>query len=366
MDTLNFAFVAVISAHAQDGLRVTVLQLGVLSVAARILYPLSSWFSGRHSDRRGSLVLIGGSLLAMALVIVPATLLATTLVALVAVSAAMRLAMGLFWAPFERQLSLASPGSALWTSLGIFNLVWAAGSALGSYAGPRAYVAWGFRGAVIGCLLVTLAAVLVLMLRQPRARPSGHDIPHENVDRATAVRFLRVGWCANFCASAAGNALPFFFMHTARSRGLPLESIGVVLAAHQIGQCLSFAWLWKSPRWHYSLPWLLTAQLIAAFAFLGCGYLSSLPLLAAFMVAAGAFSGISYYSSLYYGLNLRADEGRMSSVHEVIIGLGGCVGPLGCAVAAWAFADSVGAAMVFLAALLFSGILVELRLARST
>jgi hypothetical protein len=363
VDTLNFAFVAVISAHAQYGLEASVVQLGIVAVAARIFYPLSSWFAGRQSDRRGSMILITASLLGMAFV-VSGTLLAGSWLALIVASAAMRTCMGLFWAPLERQLALASPGATLWESLGIFNLVWAAGATLGNYGGPRAYVEWGFQGALFGCLLVTVAAILVLLLRRPQARPSGHDIPHENVDRATALRFLRMGWCANFCATAAASALPFFFLHAARRRGLPLESIGLILAAHQAGQCLSFAWLWKSPRWHYSLRWLLVPQLIAALGFLGCGYLSSVPILVTLMAAAGGFAGISYYSSLYYGLNLRTEEGKLSSLHEVFLGVGGCIGPLGCAVVAWAFPSDSSAAMVFLAALLGCGAAVETCLAR--
>ena len=365
VDTLNFAFVAVVSAHAQYGLEATVVQLGIVATAARIFYPFASWLAGRRSDRHGSMPLITISLLGMAFVIVSTTQLAGTWLALVAVSAAMRVCMGLFWAPLERQLALASPGATLWESLGIFNLVWAAGAALGSYGGPHAYSKWGLQSALLGCLTLTAAAMAVLLLRRPLARPSGHDIPHENVDRDTAVRFLRMGWCANFCASAAASALPFFFLHAARRHGLPLDSIGLVLAAHQAGQCISFAWLWKSARWHYSLRWLLIPQLIAALGFLGCGYISSLPLLVVLMAAAGGFAGIGYYSSLYYGLNLRADEGKLSSLHEVFLGVGGCIGPLGCAVVAWAFPSHSGAAMVFLAGLLACGGLVEAWLARS-
>jgi hypothetical protein len=75
----------------------------------------------------------------LTLVVTPATLLVGSLGSITGLyftNAAFGFTLALYWPPLMRELSLLSPGRTLWRTVGAFNICWAIGMALGSFAGP--------------------------------------------------------------------------------------------------------------------------------------------------------------------------------------------------------------------------------------
>jgi len=365
VDAMNFGYAVAISAHAQYALGASLVQIGILAAVGRAVYAVASHWAGRRSEVLGSAPLMRQSLLGLGLVALPLTFFVHhSVLQLVIVNALTRWFLGLYWSPLERQLSLASPGRTLWRAIGVMNLMWGGGSALGFLCWPLLYDEFGFGPAVFVALGCTWLAGLIFLASPPTKARAEAKIPQESVSPERALLFARLGQISNFCAYFTGGSLPFFFVYLARVRDITLPQIGGLLAIAQVTQLLAFVWLWKSPRWHYSLAGLVSVQLIGGVAMVLCGLVESATTLCVLLGLFGIFQALSYYSSLFYGLNLRSREGSATGTHEAVLAAGSCLGPVVSMAAGTLFPRHPGAVLVAPGGVILLGLAVELYLVR--
>jgi len=217
MDAVGYSYPVMASAHAQESLGASALELGILGFISPFVYALGCLLVGRLSDRFGSMHLVRLGILLYAGVVLPSFLAARSIPTLYLVSITFGLSTSLFWTPLIRQLALLSPGAILWRSLGVFNISWAMGATLGSIGGPQAYRELGRPGAALICALLALLALCATSFRARSVPlPDGPAEPLERVDPAEARSFLFAGWTANFVAALASGALQYLAVYVAR------------------------------------------------------------------------------------------------------------------------------------------------------
>jgi MFS family permease len=365
LDAAGHGYPLIVSAHAQYALHASPTEMGVLGAITWIVYSAVCLTMGGWSDRKGSMPLIFSGLLLLALVVLPAALLSASIAPFYFTNAGFGLCLALFWPPLQRELSLLSPGDVLWRALGAFNLSWALGAGIGTVlGGPQAYELFGFHKTVgIAIGLVSLAC---LSLVGPRSREHAARIAGtlEDVDPRTAWLFVRLAWIANFCASFAMGGIHIVFVYVAKQLELAGWWGTAILYAKEAGRLVAFAFLRKHRAWHYSFAWLAGAQLAGGAALVACGFVTSPWLLFLFSAVLGMSSGVAYYSSLFYGLNLRADEGRKSGLHEGILALGVIVGPVACGAVGDAFPKWPGGVLLLPGAVILAGVGLQLIVAQ--
>jgi hypothetical protein len=365
VDAFSLAYVLTISAYARGELEASPAQLGYLGGVVTGVYGIGCLASGGLSDRWGSRPLVVFSLCFGAWGVLPATLLVTWLSPgrlwpLYLIGAGHGLALAFFWPPLMRQLSFLSPGALLWRSLGAFNICWAAGMAAGSFGGPALYDAGGSSLSLVVCMIAASAAVFFGWLRPTAAGVAGDSGPPLEGDPARARVFLHLGWTANFCSAFAIGGINYVFVYVAERLGIGLTTVGAILLMKEIGRFVAFIALRAFPGWHYSMAWLGVLQALGGAALLVAGYLESLESFFAAFLIFGVFSGLGYYSSIYYGLNLRSAEGKKSGIHEGILALGLCLGPLVCGQAGQGFQGRPGVVLLVPGAVILLGLAGEI------
>jgi len=371
VDAIGHAFPLVMALRARHVYQASALDLGFLGMAWTAVYAAVCFLAGGLSDRLGSSRLFRAGLILLSLVVGPFAVWAQGLAQLYLVNALFGLGLAFFWPPLQRELSFLSPGRTLWTSLGAFNLAWAAGSSFGTWlGGPSVYADLGFTPlafAASGIILLALISTLGRWTAPGHARveisadAAAIDAP---VDPARATLFLHLGRVANFCSALAMAGTHAVFVDVALRLGLSAGSSALILIAKEAGRFVAFTLLRSVSAWHYSLAWLVALQAAGALALLAGGATADPTLLAIVFFILGLFSGLAYYSSIYYALNLRAAEGRKSAVHEGILALGAVLGPFACGVAGDLFPAWPGGVLASTGLLLLGGCAVELGMAR--
>lgn len=237
------------------------------------------------------------------------------------------------WPNLQALLSREAPGE-LPRVVGIYNIIWAGGSALAYFSGGVFFdqsalgtVFWLPAAINVVQLLVLaplhkLAAVAgtthpvsELAANEPKA-PNPRDTP-----RARA--FLRLALVANpFSYVAIYNFVPVV-PQLAKHFNLTPTYAGFVCSVWMWVRMGAFVWFSLWPGWHYSFRWLLGAflALIASFVIILIG--PSLWLLIFAQLVFGLAIGLVYSSSLYYSMDVGASRSkRGGGTHEAVIGFG--------------------------------------------
>ena len=374
VDALQYAYALIVVDHALVAFGATPLELGLLGFTTNCVYAGSSFAISRLSDTMGSLRLIALGLVLLIVLALPLVALAGGVPVLCLANGVVGLAMGCFWAPLERQLSLLSPGKQLWRSLGVFNLAWAAGVGLGSVAGPGAYAGYGLGRSLWLCAGLALVALVAVFSRLPRPAEEGGNGVERGASSGSSSRrgpaedraaaFVTVGRLANFTSYFAIGGLTYFFMFYANSHGIRSEIAGWLYFSRDLARFGTFFWLQVSSRWHYSMHFLGALQFAAGLSLIVSGLSADLWVLAAAFAVFGVFAGLSYYSSIFYGLNLRHREGKHSGLHEAILAFAGSVSPLCCGVVGQMFVGSPSVILLFLGAVVLGGLVLEIAVLR--
>ncbi len=324
---LDFTFYVlwtVLPFHAIN-LRADDFQLGALPMVTSATYIVISIASGWLSDR-----LPHAAMLRCGLVISAAGMLlaGTTgrLWLLYAVAPITSVGTGIFWPAIQNAIGKETSPEKLDRALGVFNVAWSIGKALGFFVGGSLYHWTGARPTLE---LAALATVLTLVFIPPSRRPPPAAAPdHHGASRPTG--FLRAAWVGNFAAFGVSSILnvhyPRFLiehLHSSSSNTAFGTFLGVIFTA----QTLAFLWLLTSSFWTYR--WapilLLTAVLGAATAALpeidqlGWVILTGLPI--------GAGLGMAYSASIFYSLHGPKMQGLRAGVHEAVIGSAGVLLP---------------------------------------
>jgi predicted MFS family arabinose efflux permease len=237
------------------------------------------------------------------------------------------------WPNLQALLSRESPGE-LPRTVGIYNIVWAAGSAAAYFTGGLF-----FDYSALGTVFWLPAAFNVIQLvllyplekqaalsgtTHPVAEADANVPPAPNPrDTAKARAFLRLAWVANpFSYLAIYGFVPVVPQLAGHFKLTPTYA-GFVCSAWLWVRMAAFVWFWLWPGWHYRFRWLLASflALIAGFIIILLG--PSLWLLIAAQLVFGLAIGLVYSSSLYYSMDVGASRSkRGGGTHEAVIGLG--------------------------------------------
>lgn len=310
-----------------ERLGASAFELALLQTASTVVYVVVSFFSGRLADRwpKPRLMALG---CAGILIWAAGLALGDSMTALFCMVPVGGLASALFWPGIQGSLGAETPPERMDRALGIFNVTWSLGKALGFLVAgeltrrmdPSATL-W------IAAALAVPTWALLPRDERPVLRTPGD---HRGSERAV---FRTLGYIANFAAFGAGAAFQNQYYKYLKSSGLavhlpPETFFGVFLAAVFMAQTISFWLLQRGEAWAYRRGLLYASQLVLAAGVLGVAAAESDLLVLALAPIMGAGLGFSYASSIYYSLHGPAEHGRYAGLHEAVLGAGTFLIPL--------------------------------------
>jgi MFS family permease len=308
-----------------------------LSLAAGngLIYTFVAWSAGRFGQRFGyfKALRLGFSILVVALV-TGACL--HSLPGQIAVMATWTIGVCFTWPMLEALATEKEDALGLQRMVGIYNLVWAACSALAYFAGGALIEKFGLRCLFwipISIHLVQLAflswlqrqaVVAAPMVATPS--PSGPiELNPRPIARANA--FLKMAWLANPFAYVAINTVAAVVPGLARKLELTPMLAGFFCSVWFFSRVATFLGLWLWTGWHYRLRWFLSAYALLIVSFAALLLVPRLLVLLLAQIAFGFAVGLLYYSSLYYSMAVGDTKGEHGGVHESAIGAGIFAGP---------------------------------------
>jgi len=243
-------------------------------------------------------------------------------------------AMGATWPALEAVI-LHVPGTLTMPQrVGIYNMTWSLCGALGVFiSGPL--FAW--RPSVIfwlpGVLHVGQALWIRLHTRRahlPQTGRNAMDIPHRgnHVPRARKRHLLYTAWLANavgYLLCAAFIALAPF---VGARLGLSVTSAIWLVSVYLITRGAGFVLFWRWEGWHYHAGWNVSAALLTPLCVAVIFVVPHVALVVPALMLFGLSHSLSYAGSLYYSVDCGEEKGAHSGLHEAIIGMGICAGPL--------------------------------------
>jgi len=241
------------------------------------------------------------------------------------------------WPTLQSLLSLGQSPAQLSRTAGLYNIVWASGSALAYLTGGALLDFFG--GEVLFWLPVGIHVFqLYLLNRLKKDGPEGvppepdggavvEDTHFNPRPIARARMFLRLAWLANPVAYVAIYGILPVIPDLARRMGLSHSYAGLVCSIWFWVRLGAFVWFWLWPGWHYRFGLLVSAfvAMIASFVVILLGGRIWTLILAE--VVFGLSVGLIYYSSLFYSMDAGASKGKKGGIHEAAIGLGTFLGP---------------------------------------
>jgi predicted MFS family arabinose efflux permease len=309
--------------------------LGNLSAAALggFVYVFAAWLGGRFAQRFGYFTALrvgfGGLLACLTL----GALLPSLTVALL-VYVAWTAAICFTWPTLEALVSDGVGDDVLPQNIGIYNVVWSAGTALMYFLGGTVYETLGQNCIFWLPALIHGAqwlAVLCLGKNPNQALPAARvSHPLEAtvfVPSISPQTFLRMVWLAIPFSYIGITTVVAIIPSLTRSLGLSTAQAGWFCSIWMFVRLLTFIALWQWSGWHYRFRWLVGSfvGLTAGFSLLLLS--TNLPLLVAAQVVFGVSIGLIYYSSLFYSMDVGETKGEHGGLHEAMIGAGICLGP---------------------------------------
>jgi MFS family permease len=295
---------------------------------------LAAWQGGKYAERHGCIRALysGFSVVILSLLAGLA----------IPISAAQVLAYGgwtigicFTWPALEALISERA-GHRLADCVGLFNVTWAAGGAVGYFTTGLLLETLGMPSLFWLPALLILAQMIILAygstLRLKGNSAKNNEMGHDASISLTASLgenrlFLRMAWFANPFSYVAINTVIPLIPSIAEKLGLTTGKAGIICSLWMFARLFAFAILWPWARWHYGFKWLAGAFLLMIAAFFGFLTASSIPLLIVSEVCFGAAIGLIYYSSLYYSMNVSKGRSTNAGIHEAVIGVGLFIGP---------------------------------------
>ncbi|MBN1662758.1 MAG: MFS transporter [Deltaproteobacteria bacterium] len=305
-----------------------------------VVYMIASWQGGRYADRYGCIrMLYIGFAGVMASLVLGMLFSGST--AQVIIFCLWNMAVCLIWPSLEALISDRA-GASLSKMVGIYNITWAAGGAVGYFTAGILLEKMGMASLFWFPLGLTVIELALLLFAAGRLKEEHDcqdlDAPEPSAFRpAEADRFLRMAWFANpFCYVAINTVIPLI-PSIADKLALSTAVAGMVCSLWMFARLAAFAILWRWAGWHYRFRWLAAAFILMIVCFFGFLLAQSVWLLMAAEVGFGFSIGLVYYSSLYYSMHASEKQGSNAGLHEAMMGGGLFLGP------------AIGAAALYLA-----------------
>lgn len=299
-----------------------------------LVFVFAAWIGGRIGQRRGYLTTMGLGFGIMAVVLGIGAL-TQSVAGHVWVMIGWTCGMCLTWANLEAASCDKETGARLPRMVGIYNVTWAAGNALGLFLGGVLMDRLGWRSLYwIPAALHVIQLGIVFWISgrsESRSREEAIAAVAEPVPAAPAhpeaARFLRMAWLANpFAYIAISTVVPLLPRMVERFELSPAWA-GVFTSVWFFARMGAFYLLWMWDGWHYRLHYLAGAFLGLILCFVGMLTLKGLWAVLAVQVVFGGCLGLIYYSSLYYSMDAGEAKGEHGGLHEAALGAGICLGP---------------------------------------
>lgn len=294
------------------------------------VYIIASWQGGKLAERYGCVRMlylgcfgiIGALVLGMVL---------TAATVQIMVFCAWNAAICLVWPSLETLISERS-GESLPKMVGIYNVTWAGGGAVGYFTAGILIEKLGMSSLFwlpLGLIVLELALVpFAARLRSRENDRREHEEPVTSaVHPADIRRFLRMAWIANPFSYVAINTVIPLVPSIAEKLGLSTGMAGIVCSAWMFARLAAFAALWQWTGWHYRFRWLAGSCLVMIVCFFVFLMTQSLGWLLVAQTGFGLSIGLIYYSSLYYSMNVTENHAANAGLHEAMIGAGLFIGP---------------------------------------
>jgi len=307
-------------------------------------YALTAWFAGKFAQRKGyfTALKVGYATMAGALGV---GLFMPSAAGQVLVMTAAVFGMSFTWPTLEAMVSEGESAGGLQHMVGVYNVVWAATAAIGSFMGGALLEKLGRQSLFYVPMTVHLVQLGLTVWLESEAKtarrlgptsapqqPAPVDLDEADHHSARhplpkAKRFLRMAWLANPFAYIAINTLIAVVPGVARRLELSTMAAGFCCSTWCFARLGAFALLWRWQAWHYRFRWLLLAYVALVLSFGGVVLAPNLSVLIGAQLVFGGAVGLIYYSSLFYSMDRSETKGEHGGIHEAAIGLGNCAGP---------------------------------------
>lgn len=305
--------------------------LGLLGTFGAIFYTVFVVIAGRLADKFEKKVLISLGCLSFSIIylIVPHLKNAYHVLLMVPLGS---MSLAFFWPSVQSWIAHGLDKKTLTKVLGVFNISWSLGLTFGPFVGGFLFERALWLPFVFGSFAIIL--VVLILSRQPTIKQlkkikdeGNNETEIEHHEKKIIVKFLYIGWVANFSSWFCMGIIRFLFPKLTTTLGITPSQLGVIMLGLGLSQMFVFIFLGRTHRWHYKLTPVIISQLLA---FIGLGMVvlsSTKTFLAVAIFILGICFGVTYYSSIFYSLWGHIDKGKKSGLHEGIIGMGSLVGP---------------------------------------
>jgi len=294
------------------------------------VYIIAAWQGGRLAQRYGSIRVLYLGICGVILSLILGMIFPSA-TAQVLVYCLWTVGVCSIWPALETIISERS-GASLPKMVGIYNVTWAAGAAVGYFTAGMLIEKLGM--ASLFWLPLGLTAIeLAILPCAARWLKKENDLPFNEAPMTSAVhpadtrRFLRMAWIANPFSYVAINTVIPLIPSIAEKLDLSTGMAGMVCSLWMFARLAAFAIFWQWTGWHYRFRWLAGACLLMIVCFFGFLMTQSLGWLLVAQVGFGLSIGLIYYSSLYYSMNVTENQASNAGLHEAMIGAGLFIGP---------------------------------------
>ncbi len=294
------------------------------------VYVFAAWQGGKLAQRYGCIRILAlglcGVIIALAL-----GMAFPTPTAQIMVFCLWTVGVCFIWPALETLIS-ERPGTQLSKMVGIYNVTWAGGAAVGYFTAGILIEKLGMLSLFwlpLGLTLVELA--LLPLAARWRKREIAGQYSAESLTQAASLAdgksFLLMAWIANPFSFVAINTVLPLIPSLAEKFDLSTGMAGVVCSLWMFVRLAAFGIFWRWTGWHYHFRWLTLSFLLMIVSFFGFLMAQSIALLLVAQVGFGLSIGLIYYSSLYYSMNVTENQSANAGLHEAMIGVGLFIGP---------------------------------------
>ncbi len=307
------------------------------------IYAVVAWQAGKFAQRFGYFTALkAGFAIMMAALGVGLCL--TSVSGHILVMAATVVGMCFTWPTLEALVSEGESPAGLQHMVGIYNVVWAGTAAAANFTGGAMLQSLGWKSLFYVPMAIQAGQLALTLWLEARSKPlprreaqPASSPPHPDpassealnrVSHTKSLSFLRMAWLANPFAYIAINTLIAVVPGVARRLELSTMLAGFCCSAWCFARVGAFVVLWWWAGWHYRFRWMLAAFLALVWSFHSILIAKSLASLVLAQIVFGVAAGLIYYSSLFYSMGCSDAKGEHGGIHEAVIGLGNCAGPM--------------------------------------